>query len=375
MNLSKAELRRYSRHIILPEFNIEGQQKLKESSVLVVGAGGLGCPILQYLTAAGVGRIGIADFDTVDESNLQRQVLFTEDDIGRSKVEVAIEKLTRSNPHITFDAFNTKITSKNALEIIEDYDIVCDGADNFPTRYLVNDACVILKKANIHGAIFRFEGQLSVFNMPLKEGSFGPNYRDLFPKPPPPGLVPNCAEGGVIGVLPGIIGSLQASEALKVLTGIGEPLSGKLFIFDTLTFESRILNISPNPSLKKIDKLIDYEIFCGVKMDQGNDIKEVTVFELKEMMSQNSDIQVVDVREPYEFEIANIGGDLIPMDHLHDRLDKISTSGKVIVHCRTGVRSAKAVKQLREAGFDHVYNLKGGILEWINQIDDKLTRY
>ncbi|MCK5206437.1 MAG: molybdopterin-synthase adenylyltransferase MoeB, partial [Cyclobacteriaceae bacterium] len=318
---SNEELERYSRHLILPEFNIEGQRKLKNSKVLVIGAGGLGCPMLLYLTAAGVGTIGIVDFDVVDKSNLQRQVLFTVDDVGKSKASTAANRLSKLNPEINLKIFDTKLTSENALDIIKEYDLVADGTDNFPTRYLVNDACVLLKKPNVHGSIFRFEGQVSVFNYQFNDGSTGPQYRDIFPSPPPPGLAPSCAEGGVLGVLPGIIGSFQASEIIKVLAGIGDPLVGKLFILDALTFETRTLKIRKNPNLPLVTELIDYEDFCGLSEANNTEILEMAVEELKEMIeSGKSDFQIVDVRESYEYEIGNLGGLLIPLGDIENRL-------------------------------------------------------
>lgn len=372
---SNEELAQYSRHLILPEFNIEGQRKLKNSSVLVVGAGGLGCPVLQYLTAAGVGHIGIVDFDVVDYSNLQRQVLYTVDDVGLPKAETAAKKLSRLNPHIRFTTFHQKLTSENALEIIRLFHLVCDGTDNFATRYLVNDACVILDKPNVHGAIFRFEGQVSVFNLKNADGSHGPQYRDLFPAPPPPGMVPSCAEGGVLGVLPGIIGTIQANEVIKVLTGIGEPLTGKLFFLDALTFETRTLKIRKNPDLKAPLELVDYEDFCGVNKVAADTIREISVKELKRFMDNGQKFQLIDVREPYEYEIANLGGVLIPIGNLEERIGEISTSDKVIVHCRSGSRSAKAIEKLNRFGFQNTYNLKGGILEWSDKIDPEIPKY
>jgi adenylyltransferase/sulfurtransferase len=359
----------------LPEFNIEGQRKLKSSSVLIVGAGGLGCPVLQYLTAAGVGHIGIMDYDVVDSSNLQRQVLFTVDDVGMPKAETAAKKLSRLNPFIKFTVINDKLTSKNALEIIEQYDVVCDGTDNFPTRYLVNDACVILGKPNVHGAIFRFEGQVSVFNSKKNDGTPGPQYRDIFPSPPPPGLVPSCAEGGVLGVLPGIIGSIQANEVIKVLTGIGDPLVGRLFIFDALSFETRILKINKNPELEAPEKLIDYEDFCGMDNKSKSGIKEISVEELKASLENKEKFQLIDVREPYEYKIANLGGTLIPVGDLESRIDEISSTDRVILHCRSGARSAKAIEKLTQMGFHNLYNLKGGILEWADKIDHEMPKY
>lgn len=389
ITFSKAELERYSRHIIIPEFNIEGQKKLKNAKVLVVGTGGLGAPLLLYLTAAGVGTIGIVDMDTVDDSNLQRQVLFTVKDLGRPKVEVAAERLAQLNPHVKFVTYNTQFHSSNALEILKDYDIVADGTDNFPTRYLVNDACVLLGKTNVYGSIFRFDGQVTVFNYIDEEGNAGPNYRDLYSEPPPPGLVPSCAEGGVLGVLPGIIGSMQASEVIKVITGVGEPLVGRLFTFDALNFETRILKFKKdkhnpltgeNPTIKA---LIDYEQFCGIvkqpthsENQKINNVKEVTVQELKQLIDNKDDFQLIDVREDYEFEIANIGGELIPLGSVLQHADKISKDRQVVVHCRSGKRSADAIRALEEKfGFDNLYNLKGGILAYADQIDNSLAKY
>jgi len=376
---SKSELERYSRHLIIPEFNIEGQRKLKESKVLVVGAGGLGSPLLQYLTAAGVGTIGIIDFDVVDDSNLQRQVLFNVDDVGKSKAETAAEKLKLLNPHIQFKVFNIQLTSENALEIIQDFDVVADGTDNFPTRYLVNDACVILGKTNVYASIFRFEGQVSVFNH-LANGERGPNYRDLFPEPPPPGLVPSCAEGGVLGVLPGIIGSLQANEVIKVITGIGDTLAGRLFLFDAFSFETRTVNVHKDPQQKKVTELIDYDQFCGINTQSESNVsdkvKEITVQELADLKNDGEDFQLIDVREPYEQEIANIDGDLIPLGQIPDSSGKISRDKRVVFYCRSGVRSAQAISHLEGThGFENLYNLKGGILAWAREIDPSMPMY
>jgi molybdopterin/thiamine biosynthesis adenylyltransferase/rhodanese-related sulfurtransferase len=372
---SHDELAQYSRHLILPEFNIEGQRRLKNASVLVLGAGGLGCPVLQYLTAAGVGHIGIVDHDVIDQSNLQRQVLYAHDDIGKSKAGTAAIKLSRINPHVRFSVIDEKLTSQNALEIIRPFDVVCDGTDNFPTRYLINDACVILGKPNIYGAIFRFEGQVSVFNYLNDGGHRGPQYRDIFPAPPPPGLIPDCAEGGVLGVLPGIVGSMQASEIIKLITGIGAPLAGRLFIFDALSFETRTLKISKNPELIVPKELIDYEDFCRLKDATTKLFEEISVEELKEMRCKNESFELIDVREPYEYEIANLGGRLIPLRELESRLDEISSAKKLILMCRSGTRSAKAVEKLKTLGFRNIYNLKGGILEWAQKIDTSLPRY
>lgn len=379
ISFSKEELERYSRHLIIPEFNIEGQRKLKGSKVLVVGTGGLGSPLLLYLTAAGVGTIGVLDFDVVDESNLQRQVLFTLADVGKPKVEAGVNRLKALNPNVKFITHNVHLSSENALDIIKDYDLVADGTDNFPTRYLVNDACVILDKPNVYGSIFRFEGQVSVFNYKDKSGKRGPNYRDLFPAPPPPGLVPSCAEGGVIGVLPGIIGSLQANEVIKVITGIGDPLSGRLFLMDALTFETRTLKLQKDPNTPAIRELIDYEHFCGLDVPDkdADNIKEISVDELYDMqVAGRNDFQLVDVREPYEYEIANIGGELIPLDTIEQSIDKIASNKKVVVYCRSGKRSAQAIERLqRKFGFDNLYNLKGGILAWAEQIDHEMAKY
>ncbi len=369
--LTKGELERYSRHLILPEFNIAGQEKLKNAKVLVVGAGGLGAPLLQYLAAAGVGTIGIIDFDKIEDSNLQRQVLFTTKDIGKLKVEVAAERIQSQNPYIKVKTYNTQLTSENALEIIKDYDVVADGSDNFPTRYLVNDACVLLGKVNVYASIFRFEGQLSVFNYLDKSGNRGPNYRDLFPTPPLPNLVPNCAEGGVLGVLAGIMGSLQASEVIKVIAGVGESLSGRLFVFDTLSFESRTMSIKKNKDNPingenpTITTLIDYEEFCGLKKTDINMMNEITVEELAEWKKNNVDFQLIDVREEHEYEMENIDGELIPLGTLEHNLRLIATDKKVVIYCRTGRRSATAIEIIKhKTKIQDLYNLTGGIVAY-----------
>jgi len=377
---SKAELERYSRHLIIPEFNIEGQRKLKEAKVLVVGSGGLGSPLLLYLTAAGVGHIGIVDFDVVDDSNLQRQVLFGVESVGKPKVDAAKKRLQSLNPHVEIKTYNTLLTSENALDIMKGYDLVADGTDNFPTRYLVNDACVILGIPTVYASIFRFDGQVSVFNYKDKEGNFGPNYRDLFPEPPPPGLVPSCAEGGVIGVLPGIIGSLQANEVIKVITGIGEPLAGRLFVFDALSFETRTLNLAKNKNLTPITKLIDYQQFCGIVPKEEKtvetSVKEVSVQELHQLITEDQPFQLIDVREPYEYEIAQISGELIPLNSVLEKAGQIATDKKVIIHCRSGKRSADAIKLLQDThGYNNLYNLKGGILAYAQEIDSTLATY
>jgi adenylyltransferase/sulfurtransferase len=370
--------------LIIPEFNIKGQRKLKAAKVLVVGTGGLGAPLLQYLTAAGVGTIGIVDFDIVDESNLQRQVLFTTDDVGKPKVDVAKARLEKLNPHIEIRTYNTYLNSDNALDIIKDYDVVADGTDNFPTRYLVNDACVILGKVNVYASIFRFEGQASVFNYLYPDGSRGPHYRDLFPVPPPPGLVPSCAEGGVIGVLPGILGSLQANEVIKVITGVGQPLAGRLFLFDAADFTTRTLKISKDDHVAAPTELIDYEQFCGIPQQTGEDhqntdtnsVAEIDVHELEDLIKTHVDFDLIDVREPYEYEIVNLQGKLIPKGDVNAHLDEISRDKKVVIHCRSGKRSADVIRDLQSKyGYDNLINLKGGILAWAKEIDQSLPVY
>lgn len=361
MRLSKEELSLYDRHLIIPQLGIEGQKKLKASRVLVIGAGGLGSPALLYLAAAGVGTIGIVDFDNVEVSNLHRQVLFGVEDVGKPKVEAAKRRLQSLNPHINIVTHNTRLTSENVLDIFKGYDVVADGTDNFPTRYLTNDASVLAGIPNVYASIFQFEGQISVFNYTDKNGVTGPNYRDLFPSPPDPGLIPNCAEGGVLGVLPGILGTLQANEVIKVITGIGEPLSGRFFVFDALTFETSTLKIVKSAVTPKIEKLIDYEQFCGAKTPEKK-IKEITVQEFEQWVKDGEDIQVIDVREPSEYEWENIGALLIPLATVKERVDEIRRDKKVVIHCKAGGRSAKAIRELEEAfGFDNLYNLKGGI--------------
>lgn len=370
--LTANELKRYNRHIIIPEFGVTGQENLKKSSVLVVGTGGLGAPVLQYLTAAGIGRIGIIDFDIVEESNLQRQVLFTVDDVGVPKVDVAKKRLEKLNPYITIETYHQKLTSENALDIISKYDIVADGTDNFPARYLVNDACVKLGKTNVYASIFRFEGQLSVFNYKDNTGEYGPNFRDIYPSPPPPDLIPNCAEGGVIGVLPGIIGSMQANEVIKIASGVGDPLSGKIFILDTKTFVTRTFKIKKSPGNKyrteyaEDIELLDYEVFCGTKKSiLNNEVKTISVEQLHEMITNTEDFQLIDVREVHEYNTANINGELIPKDQIHLNLSKIKKDKKVIIHCRSGRRSADVIEYLQKNhGYTNLYNLTGGILAW-----------
>lgn len=381
IQFSKEELARYNRHIIIPEFGLESQQKLKAAKVLVVGSGGLGSPVLLYLAAAGIGTIGIVDFDVVDDSNLQRQILFGVESVGVPKVEAAKKRLLALNPHINIRLYNEQLTSQNALEIIKEYDVVADGTDNFPTRYLVNDACVLTGRPNVYASIFQFEGQVSVFNYGTTAGQRGPNYRDLYPTPPPPGLVPSCAEGGVLGVLPGIIGSMQASEVIKVITGVGETLSGRFFIFDALNFETRTFKISKradnpisgtNPSIRE---LIDYEQFCGMKAVE-KPVKEISVKELYDMQVRGEKFQLIDVREQHEYDIVNLGGELIPLGTVVDNADKIDNDKPVVVHCKMGGRSAKAIRELEEKyGFKNLYNLKGGILAYIDEVKPELTKY
>jgi sulfur-carrier protein adenylyltransferase/sulfurtransferase len=360
---SKQELARYARHFALPDFGIEGQKKLKNSRVLVVGAGGLGCPVLLYLAAAGVGHIGIIDGDVVDDSNLQRQVLYTVADVGKSKAVAARERLLAMNPHIDIQVFTQHLTAENALNIISNFDVVADGTDNFPTRYLVNDACVLAGKVNVYASIFRFEGQVSVFNFKQNDGERGVNYRDIFPTPPPAGLIPDCAEGGVLGVLPGIIGSMQASEVIKVLTNIGEPLAGRLFLFDAQTFTAKSLKIKKNPHYMPIEKLIDYEIFCGIKTTSG--IPEISVTDVKKMQAENVDFQLIDVREPYEYAASNIGAILYPLSILSEKAAFLSKNTPIIVHCQSGARSAKAVTELQKLGFNNAFSLTGGIKAYL----------
>lgn len=377
-SFSKRELERYSRHIIIPEFNIEGQRKLKEAKVLVIGTGGLGAPLLQYLAAAGVGHLGVVDFDIVDQSNLQRQVLFGMEDIGRPKVEAASERLRNLNPDIEIKTFNTRFTSENALDIMKGYDLVADGTDNFPTRYLVNDAAVILDIPNVYASIYRFDGQASVFNYTFPDGTKGPQYRDLFPSPPPPELVPSCAEGGVLGVLPGIMGSIQALEVIKVITGTGDPLAGKLFLFEATSFQTRTLRISKREDTPRVSELIDYEAFCfpASMAESKDDVTEISVAELFNWKQSGKEFQLIDVRENYEYEISNIGGELIPKDVISNRTEMIRTDIPVVIYCRSGKRSAEAIRSLSgKFGFKNLLNLKGGILAYADEVDPDLAKY
>ncbi len=385
-HLSNDELRRYGRHLTLPEVGKAGQVKLKESSVLIVGAGGLGSPVAMYLAAAGVGRIGLVDFDEVEASNLQRQLLHGTSDVGRPKLQSARERLSELNPHVEIELHEVQLTSDNALEIIDQYDIVADGTDNFPTRYLINDACVLTNTPNVYASIFRFEGQVSVFATPD-----GPCYRCAYPEPPPPGLVPSCAEGGVLGVLPGLVGTLQAAEVVKMLLGIGEPLIGRLLLIDTLPMTFRTLNIRKNPDCPICGdnptqtELIDYEAFCGIPMQQNGEteqdmpsVPETTVHEFNERRKAGTAPFLLDVRKPREADIAAMGADqLIPIDELADRLDELKAdkNDEVVIHCRSGARSAKATRLLLQHGFTDVKNLAGGILAWSEEIDQSVPQY
>jgi molybdopterin/thiamine biosynthesis adenylyltransferase/rhodanese-related sulfurtransferase/molybdopterin converting factor small subunit len=380
--LTRDEVERYSRHLIIPEVGMAGQERLKQARVVCVGAGGLGSPASLYLAAAGVGTLGLVDFDVVDASNLQRQVIYSTRDVGRRKLEAAAERLTALNPGVRVIAHETSLTSANALDILRDYDVVVDGADNFPTRYLVNDACVLLGKPNAYGSIFRFDGQASVF---ATKG--GPCYRCLYPEPPPPGLVPSCAEGGVLGVLPGLIGTIQATEAIKLILGVGRTLAGRLLLLDALSMEFRTMTVERDPACPvcgdhpTVTGLIDYEQFCGVAPASAPAAKvpEITVEALKAGMDQHKKIWILDVREPREFEICRIpGSTLIPLGDLPKRLSEVpqgSDAPEVVVHCKMGGRSAKAVALLRDHGVTNARNLTGGILAWIDRIDPSQAKY
>ena len=382
VELSPDEIARFSRHLILPEVGMEGQKRLKGASVLCVGTGGLGSPLLLYLAAAGVGRLGIVDFDVVDHSNLQRQVIHGTSWVGKPKIESAKARILEINPHCQVDLYETALTSENALEIIRPYDIVCDGTDNFPTRYLVNDACVLLGKPNVYGSIFRFEGQATVFNLDAES----PNYRDLFPEPPPPGLVPSCAEGGVVGVLPGIIGVIQATESVKIITGIGTTLSGRLLLFDALKMSFRELKLRPSPERPVIDKLIDYQEFCGVGgtapgQEEAGAVESISVSELKTLLDAGGDDMVLlDVRMPQEAEIATIpGAVLVPLDQIEngtaiEQVRELAAGKRLYAHCKLGGRSAKALIALKREGIDGI-NVSGGIDAWSQEVDPSVQRY
>ena len=382
MTLSKDEILRYSRHLIVPEVGMEGQLKLKAAKVLLVGTGGLGAPLGLYLAATGIGRIGLVDFDVVDFTNLQRQVIHFTKDVGRPKIESAAEKMQAINPNVEIVKHEVALTSDNAMEILKDYDLVVDGTDNFPTRYLVNDACVLLGKPNVYGSIFRFEGQATVFAYPG-----GPCYRCLYPEPPPPGLVPSCAEGGVLGILPGTIGLIQATEAVKLILGIGESLVGRLLLYDALGMHFRELKLRKNPECpicgdhRTITKLIDYQQFCGVpqqpaKQEAEVNEGEIEVTEVKAKLDRGDAFVLIDVREPHEYQICNIpAARLIPLGEVGKRLGELDPEADIVIHCKSGMRSARACGILKAAGFKHVRNMKGGILAWSDRVDRSVPKY
>ena len=378
-SLSHEEIRRYSRHLIVPEVGIDGQKKLKSSSVLLIGAGGLGSPLALYLAAAGVGRIGIVDFDVVDESNLQRQVIHDTASVGSPKLNSARARIEAINPHVQVDTYEVPLSSENALDIFRPYDVIVDGTDNFPTRYLVNDACVLLGKPNVYGSIFRFEGQASVF-----WAEYGPCYRCLYPEPPPPGLVPSCAEGGVLGILPGTVGTIQATETIKLLLGIGEPLIGRLLLYDALKMRTRELKLRKDPDCPvcgehpTVTELIDYQQFCGInpQTERGETDFDIAPKDLKARLDRGDDLVLVDVREPNEWQIARIdGARLIPVNSVMEHASELSTADEIVLFCKSGVRSARALNTLRQLGFRKLYNLKGGIIGWANEVDPTLPRY
>ena len=378
--LSKDEILRYSRHLIMPEVGMDGQRKLKRAKVLTIGAGGLGSPLALYLGAAGVGRLGMVDFDVVDFTNLQRQIIHDTDDVGRLKLDSAKDTIRDINPNVEVVGYGERLTSANALEIFADYDIIADGTDNFPTRYLVNDACVLLGKPNAYGSIFRFEGQVSVF-----DAAKGPCYRCLYPEPPPPGLVPSCAEGGVLGVLPGIVGCLQALETIKLILGTGSPLIGRLLLFDALQMKFRELKLRKNPECPvcgtnpTIKELIDYEEFCEIRGEETVSqatVPELTPLEVKKMMDEKKPFVLIDVREPHEYQICNIpSSKLIPLGEVAQRMNELNSADEIVVHCRSGQRSAQAVEFLMKAGFGKIHNLKGGVLAWSDQVDPAMPKY
>ena len=382
IKLSQEEIQRYSRHIILPEVGLEGQKKLKAASVLCIGTGGLGSPLLLYLAAAGIGRIGIVDFDIVDSSNLQRQIIHGTSWVGKPKIVSAKDRILEINPYCQVDLYETRISSENALDILAPYDVVIDGTDNFPTRYLTNDACVLLDKPNVYGSIFRFEGQATVFNY---QG--GPNYRDLYPEPPPPGMVPSCAEGGVLGVLPGVIGTIQATEAIKIILGAPDTLSGRLLLYNAWEMRFRELKLRPNPIRPVIEKLIDYEQFCGIPQAQAQEaaeqqkMTEITVVELKTLLdSEANDYILIDVRNPNEYQIAKIPNSvLIPLPDIENgaaipKIKELVNGYRLIAHCKMGGRSAKALAILKEAGIEGI-NVKGGISAWSREVDSTVPEY
>jgi adenylyltransferase/sulfurtransferase len=383
MALTQEEIMRYSRHLIMPEVGVDGQEKLKNASVLIIGCGGLGSPLSIYLAAAGIGHLGLVDFDVADFTNLQRQVAFGTSDVGRPKVEATKDRIASINPNVKVTTYRTKLNSENVLDIFKGYDIIIDGTDNFPTRYLTNDACVFLKKPNVYGSIFRFEGQATIF-----WGEKGPCYRCLYPEPPPPGMVPSCAEGGVLGILPGTIALIQATEAIKLILERGQPLIGRLILYNALDMKFREVKLQKDPDCpvcgKKptITKLIDYEQFCGIGLGQEeatvktNGIKEITAKELKAIIDRKDKFVLVDVREPHEYQIAKIpGARLIPLGEVAQRANELDTADDIVVHCRTGVRSAKAIGVLQKMGFKRLRNLKGGILAWSQDVDPSVPQY
>ena len=378
--LEPEELLRYSRHLILPDVALDGQRKLKAARVLLIGAGGLGSPLALYLAAAGVGTLGLVDFDVVDATNLQRQVLHGTKDVGRPKLDSAADRIHDVNPHVHTERFETRLTAANALEILRDFDVVVDGTDNFPTRYLTNDACVLLGKPNVYGSIYRFEGQASVFAT-----ADAPCYRCLFPEPPPPGMVPSCAEGGVLGVLPGLIGTIQATETIKLVLGIGESLAGRLLLIDTLQMSFRTVRLRRDPACPlcgthEIQELVDYEAFCGVTTSAtasaNGGVPEITPHELAARIARGDDFDLIDVREPYEWTIGRLpGARLVPLGTLAEALPTLDSARDIVVHCRSGARSANAVRQLQAAGFRRVWNLAGGILRWSDEVDPSVPKY
>jgi adenylyltransferase/sulfurtransferase len=377
--LTNEEILRYSRHVMLPEVGMEGQLKLKQAKVLCIGAGGLGSPLALYLAAAGVGTLGTVDFDVVDLTNLHRQIIHTTADVGRSKLDSAAEHIAATNPNVCVRKFEARLSSANALEIFREFDIVADGTDNFPTRYLVNDACVLTGKPNVYGSIFRFEGQASVFAV-----KSGPCYRCLYPEPPPPGMVPSCAEGGVLGILPGLVGVIQATETIKLILGLGETLAGRLLMIDAQAMRFRELKLRKNPECPvcgehpTVTELIDYNQFCGIRGEERGasaTMADMTVEELKRRLDAGEEIFVLDVREPHEYQIANIGGHLIPLNDLPKRVGELDANREIVVHCKGGGRSAKAVDFLRQSGFAKVHNLAGGITAWAERVDPKVPKY
>jgi len=381
--LTKEEVTRYSRHLVLQDFGVKKQLLLRGGKVLVVGAGGLGCPALLYLTAAGIGTIGVIDSDKLEVSNLQRQILYTVEDIGKNKAEAAVDRLALLNPLTRLRSYTSRLTSKNALEILADYDVIIDGTDNFPTRYLINDACVLLNKPFVYASILQYEGQAAVFNLKSKSGGFSANYRDIFPEPPAGDTIPNCEQAGVLGVLPGLLGCIQANEVIKIITGTGEPLCNKLLLLDSATMQQTQIRIADHKTREKIKMLIDYEDFCGISAGKNKSLsekpfnmKEVTVQELKKMMDSNADFQLVDVREPHEYDICNLNGELIPMSDIPNSVSKISKDKQVVIHCRSGKRSGDMLLWLeKNHGFTNLYNLKGGILAWAKEIDPEFPTY